>query len=239
MKKFSLILILFCIPALSSTDVDRTFGIFGGLSLANINYNPAEESTYRKGMNLGLDFEFPISKHIFLVPSLYVIQKGAENSTGTTRLNYFEVAFTPKFKSSTDATGLYFLLGPYVASILTRSFISTAGVENDYGDSEVKNTEGGMIGGVGFEALISHHWTVYLEGRYAMGLTRSFETVDAKNNTISINLGFHYLDREDLETNFDRAEEFVKRKSDPSNPAAGEQSIRPGNQEPFEEPSNK
>lgn len=235
MKKLSLIFLSVSAVLFASTDVDRTFGVFGGLVLSNITY-PDGNDTARKGMNLGIDFEFPISQRIFLVPNIYVVEKGAHAANSTVRLNYLEFSFAPKFKTSSDATGLYFLLGPYVATILSSSAVSDSGTETDLDATYVRNTEGGIVAGVGFESLISHHWSVYLEGRYSMGLTRSLEQIDATNKAIYVNLGFHYLDREDLESNYDRAEEFVKKKSDPSNSSRGEQSIRPGSQEPFQEP---
>lgn len=236
MKKLFLFFSAFSTLLFASTDVERTFGLFGGLAISKISYAESVEESNRKGINLGLDFEFPISNHIFLVPNIYVAEKGEVNKDYTVRLNYLEFSFAPKFKTSPDATGLYFLLGPYVASILSSSAVNESGSEIDLNSNNVRNTEGGIVAGIGYETLISHHWSIYVEGKYAMGLTRSLEAVESKNRAIYVNLGFHYLDREDLETNYDRAEEFVKKKSDPSNPAAGEQSIRPGSQEPFQEP---
>ncbi len=207
---------LLSMAGFASTEVEKTFGLLGGLSLSKLSYENGSPSDYRKGPLFGLDIEFPLSSHIFFVPSVYAVQKGDENPLGSTQLSYLELALTPKIKSSSDGTGLYFLIGPYLATILSRNQTSTSGAQTALSSDQVKNSEGGIVAGVGFETLLSHHYSLYLEGRYSMGMSSSLEGTSAKNQGLYINLGFHYIDREDIESNLERAEEFVKKKSEPS-----------------------
>lgn len=212
MKKL-LLLLLLSFSVWGANPVEKTFGLFGGLSLSSISYENATPSGDRNGILLGVDLEFPLADHFFLAPSLFVVEKGESTTLGKTNLNYIELALAPKYKTSTDATGLYFLMGPYIASILSRTAVSTAGTETPLTSNQIKNTEGGIVGGMGFEFLIAHHWTMYLEGRYSYGISRAVETNPGSNRSIYLVLGFHYLEREDIESNSDRAEEFVKKKS--------------------------
>ncbi|MCO6496427.1 MAG: PorT family protein [Chitinophagaceae bacterium] len=167
------------------------YGIKGGLSLSNVNGTYTSELSTLAGYNLGAVLKVDLSDEIQFSPELLFSNKGYNAILipfGTTahRLSYLSIPllaqynFTPKF---------YLQLGPEFNFLLT----AKAKWKNHSGNitHSYNSFDAGLAGGPGIK--ISKN--LFLEGRYALGLTQINKnaSLSGKHRTGTFQIDVVYL----------------------------------------------
>lgn len=175
------------------------YGVKGGLSIANVHGDDAEDASSRTVGCFGGFVEIPITPMISFQPEALYAMKGSKDDEGentcTTKLTYIEIPMLFKVNIPTSGGIKPFIAaGPEVAFKVSATWEGTeGGVDFDEDIEDIKGTDLGLIigGGIGFP-FMNH--TAMLEGRYDLGLTTivDVEDVDVKNNVISVLVGIAF-----------------------------------------------
>lgn len=168
----------------NQAQAQTSFGIRGGVNIANLNDTDADTDS-RTGLHAGLYFNFPVTNSpVSIQPEVLYTQKGYEVGDDPVKLDYIEIPVLAKFDFITDGSitpNVYF--GPSVGF--------NVNAEDEIGgdiEDSVKGTEFGVVvgGGLGFGRLD-------LGVRYGAGLTEVFENGgSAKNGVFSVTAGIGF-----------------------------------------------
>lgn len=200
MKKLLTALCTFAIVGafgISEVAAQPSFGLRGGLNLAN--FNDVDNTESRTGFMAGayVNIGVPMSP-ISIQPEVLYTQKGAEMSgtvggepiTSTTKLDYIEIPVLAKFSFAPGPVTPHVYFGPYLGfNVSAEAETEAAGqsATQDIKDS-VKGTDFGVV--VGAEAEISKF---NVGVRYGAGLTEiSEDGGDGKNGVFSIVAGISF-----------------------------------------------
>ncbi len=205
-----LFVFLFVIGTGSLLAQDVGFGVKGGLNLANMTIEDANDKNIRPGFHLGVSAKLPLTDQFAIQPELLYSTKGVEmnydedflgidiaDGESDFKFAYLDIPVYLVFNLSEDFN---FHFGPYVGFLLDAEVDTDAEVLDfiDIDDNEdldrdhFKSTEFGLSGGLGFE------FGSFKTGfNYNHGLTQVAEDDDpaevllgdAKNNVIQVYVG--------------------------------------------------
>lgn len=149
------------------------FGVIGGLNLANVSFDPDPDGvdiSNRTGFGIGGVLSFGLGETLALQLEPMFLQKGAKATgqgiTGETELkaSYIEVPAMLKFAFGSGEIKPYVMAGPTIGYLL-----SAKQDETDIKD-DVKSIDFGLTFGGGVSLPMGNN-TVFVEGRYSLGLT--------------------------------------------------------------------
>lgn len=200
MKLFSYVLVaLFAVSvstksfaAEGSSSGGLAAGFHGGLSLANVSQTNA---TYdgKAGVVFGAQLEWQLMDWLYLQPELAYASKGAKTQTVVTtlKLDYLDIPILLKGKFDAGGWWPYILMGPHIGFALSRKVDSTD-VSASY-----KSMDFGLHFGAGAAVPVASSTSVFLEGRYVLGLanlnnTATSSTISAKNKAIYVLAGMMF-----------------------------------------------
>jgi opacity protein-like surface antigen len=195
------------IPAMGQTQL----GIIGGINIANISGDELDgndqkqsvNSSSRTGFSIGGVLDLTLSENIALRFEPMYLQKGAkEEEAGVTakyKFTYIEVPAFIKVAFGTSNTRPYIMAGPSLGFLLSADIEGEEGgvtASFDFKDVMSSTDFGlGFGGGVNFQL---ETLSIFLEARYALGLTDVF-----KGGTLNIaGIPIDFEDNElDIKTN--------------------------------------
>lgn len=192
--KRTLIVLGVLIVLVYSTVANAGIGFKGGITLAKWNgdgLKNADEYSWKKGVELGAYYAFPINDYFTVQPEMLYSMKGwdyvyvGHNSSEHWSLSYVDISVLSKFTMLTgDAFRPTVFAGPYMGYLLNTKAGMTVGDQSlsaDLPDDIFKSVEAGLIFGVGFDFEGSKA-AFTLEARYNMGLTQVVNMKDNINN---------------------------------------------------------
>jgi hypothetical protein len=175
MKKYNfgfqvLIVILLISGSMQAQGQNKSsFGIKGGLNLANMTIEGSDDNNLKVGFHVGASVKVPLNEQFSLQPEALFSTKGVKatydndflgidlvNGETSINLNYVDIPVYLVYNLSEDFN---FHLGPYVGFLLSANVDTQTEVLNaiNINDSEeldkdrFKNTDFGISGGLGFE----------------------------------------------------------------------------------------
>ena len=173
MKKMSVLLIVFAALLIAMpASAQVNLGVIGGLNLANINTDPDPPSgvdlNSRTGFGVGGVLSFGLGETFALQLEPMYLQKGATakeaGEEDKLEAAYIEVPVMIKFPFGSGDTKPYVMAGPTVGWLLS------AEVDGEDIKDEVKSIDFGIAFGGGVSLPMGNN-TVFVEGRYSLGLT--------------------------------------------------------------------
>lgn len=176
-----------------------SFGLKGGVNLANLTGDDFSDADARSGLNIGvvLEFGLPLSP-IGIESGLYYSQKGSatedQGFTTTLKADYLEVPVLAKLSFGPPGPiKPHLLAGPYLGFLLNSEVVGEGGggsVSTDIKDS-TNDVDFGLIGGIGLDVNMGLA-TLSLQARYSLGLTEVYTDSDAKHGVFAIVAGFTF-----------------------------------------------
>lgn len=201
MKKLYTILGLLCslmilgaLPNTSQAQTKPSFGIRGGANFAQFNNTDINDNA-RTGLMLGAYLNLAIpNTPISIQPEVLYTQKGAEiksgvGTSGKVKLNYIEVPVLAKFRYQTYGAvtpSVYF--GPAINLNVTAKGENPGSLGNTSSDLDDFTNTMNLSVVVGAGVDISRF---NVGVRYNAGLTKAFESGDAKNGVFSVVAGIN------------------------------------------------
>jgi hypothetical protein len=180
-----LMALLVAMPVLAQ-EKQISFGVKGGINMANLVFDPEPDDTMDNLMGLaaGGVLSFNLSPSACLDGEVLYIQKGASQDMeieGCTneadlKLTYLAVSPMLRFKIHTQSMTPYFLAGGEFAFLLSAKSTGSSECNGQTEDFDVdvkdyyKSTDFGVSFGAGVE-FMAGSTSLFVEGRYAMGLT--------------------------------------------------------------------
>lgn len=160
----------------SSTIKDVKYGVRGGFTISNLDFDPAPPMTnkHRNSMYFGFFATISLSKTVSLMPEIQFSAEGGNEEV--LHLDYLQMPIFVRFKLSEK---VHVGLGPQVS------------LKSNKVDDGVKNFAYSGIAGV--EYKISH--VLFADLRYTYGVTNVFEdylNFEAKNTNIQIGVGYRF-----------------------------------------------
>ena len=174
MKKMSVLVVaLFTLITVLPANAQVNLGVIGGLNLASLSFDPDPDGvdlSNRTGFGIGGVLSFGLGETLALQLEPMFLQKGAKATgqgiTGETEVkaSYIEVPAMLKFAFGSGEIKPYVMAGPTIGYLL-----SAKQDEDDIKD-DVKNIDFGLAFGGGVSLPMGNK-TVFVEGRYSLGLT--------------------------------------------------------------------
>jgi len=213
MKKITLsailagFLLIAGLPGTSQAQLPISFGIKGGVNIANISFDDIDENDPRTGFTIGavLDIGIPMFP-VGIETGLYYSQQGTTFSfsetiegitvtaDGTTKLDYLTIPVLAKVNVGPPGPfSPHLLAGPYAAFVLNAEQEASFMGQTETVDisDEVESMDFGLTVGLGadFNLMVTK---ISVQGRYSFGLTDIFEEEGSKNRVISLVAGFTF-----------------------------------------------
>jgi opacity protein-like surface antigen len=204
------IMIFYRLP--SESQLIRSYGIKGGLSLANQDWQYTDQASLfdqtkpRQGYDLGFFIEWFDHPLITVLSEIHYVQKGMKwkivipvtneyypdgtgefiSASGETWADYLSIPLLAKIRYSYSLVSIYIFAGPRFEYFLNNH---TGTVLNNFNKWDF----GGTIG-IGFEINSLHPFSYGAEFRYSPNFQNSLSTpyVTAKNNSMEILLMVGY-----------------------------------------------
>jgi len=202
MKKSGLLLALSCALGLAMpASAQIRLGVIGGLNLANVVVEPAQDPQFSNltAFGGGVVAQIHLTENLALQLEPMYLQKGArlEGSFNDTdsdsgliftanvkaKLNYLEVPAMLKFTIGTSTSRPYVMAGPMLGFRLSAremGSFSISGLEQKF-DLDVKDQTQSIDFGIGFGAGVNFpvgRNSIFIQGRYALGLTNISDDPD-------------------------------------------------------------
>ena len=193
--------------SISSSLYADAFKLMGGLNLQKYTATPKEESIewdYKMGYFVGGGFEFDIteSKMIAIeVDGLLLYKKGSKKESSDPTDPQFSyslgticVPALARIKFKTDSP-FYILGGGEASLVMSHKFEKKTGETAEKGDlkENTKTFDFGLVFGCGCEIKITHIQSLFIEGRYNLGLVNILKLSDefesVKTNALLLILG--------------------------------------------------
>lgn len=201
MAKLRMLLVAPCVFALVlPASAQNRIGIAGGVNLANVSVDPEPSGVdfgTRTGLGFGGVFDLTLSDNVALHFEPLYLQKGSKLESGAeeAKLKYVYVEVPALFKLAlgTSTTRPYVMAGPTIGFLLSAK--ASNGIEVDIKD-ETKSIDFGLGLGAGVSFPAGNNF-VFVEGRYALGLSNinddpDAEEIDLKNKGIQVIAGITF-----------------------------------------------
>jgi hypothetical protein len=203
-RKYLIILVLPIISfALANAqEDDKIIGIRAGANISSIALNQPGKQTAQPGVQIGAYYIQPLDKQKVSVQfELYFAQKGGyyygNTRAGNIQLNYLEVPVLLRFSHQINNVYLYALGGPYIAGLLGGMYqadTAKSDLQIQFKSSDVRFEFGAQAGG-GIAYQLGKG-RVFLDLRYAFGLT-NINTYDlTRNRVFTVSVGYDIKFRE-------------------------------------------
>ncbi len=194
-----LLALLLAVPAMAQ-EKPMTFGVKGGVNIANLVFDPEPEEGMDNlmGMGLGGTMSYMISPGFSIDTDLLYLQKGAKETvtvdgcdlTSKVKLSY--VSLIPMLRYTLQAQGFapYFLIGPEVGFLMSAKVKGEGDCEGVEGSAEVdikdqtKSVDFGLNFGAGVQ-IPAGNMALFFEARYALGLSNIEDTSDEEEGTLA------------------------------------------------------
>lgn len=198
MKKMSIFLVvLLTLCMVLPASAQMNLGVLGGVNLAKLSIDPEPEGvdfSNRTVFGFGGVLDYGLNESVaFHVQPMY-LQKGGKVAAGNmakaeSKLAYLEIPVMLKYAFSANDIKPYIMAGP------TIGFNLSSKVEYTFGDSsgeednkdDTKTIEFGLDFGAGVSLPLSTNF-IFVEARYALGLTDLFEATDTDTKTKGIQI---------------------------------------------------
>jgi len=161
------------------------YGVHGGLNFGTMS-NAASGVGSETGVVAGLVAQYPLMDYLAIQPELNFIQKGAGSSAETIKLNYLELPVLLKGQYNLGGVKPFVEAGPKIGLLLSAS--DTTGLITK---SDFNSIDFGFDFGLGVSVPVAENVDVYVEGRYAVGVTNINATAGASttNNGFQVQVG--------------------------------------------------
>lgn len=184
-----------------------TVGFRGGLSLASVGGDDAEDLDSTTGVNIGGFVNVPLSDVLGLQIGAGFVQKGAEETELGVKIeigvDYIEIPVLLMLSPPTTGNvGFNFFFGPAVSFKTGCSLSASEGgvdVSIDCDDPEfeadLKSVDFGAMLGAGLDIGVTDNISVVVEGFYNLGLTKIDDSGfddDVKNRVFSLLAGLSF-----------------------------------------------
>ncbi len=208
MKKFTFALMLAAVALFVASPLfaeGMMFGIKGGINLANITGDDAEDTTMKMGGVGGVFMCYNITEIFAIQPEVLFSMKGAkyditildETYEATMKLNYIEIPVLFKVNLPTEGKMKPSLYAGPALGILMSANAEVEDVSEDIKD-DMKGTDIGLLAGAGIGYQMENGSLLSFEVRYEVGMTSIADTgdsdvdVDVKNSVISVMVGYGF-----------------------------------------------
>jgi len=218
MKNFTKTLIIIFVTLISYGTSAQTFGVKGGLNLANIlakdeDGTVSEGYSAKLGLHLGVFAELPVTDMLVFEPGLFFSDKGFKideelfgyNLKVKANLNYVDIPLNLKaYFDVADNIKVYGALGPYLGVGISGKYKSTVSVGgtdetdeedvewgNDEDEDELKRFDFGLTFGTGVEfngILVGLSYDVGLAN---ISTYQEFDT-KIKNRVFKLSVGYKF-----------------------------------------------
>ncbi|MGZ5479920.1 MAG: porin family protein [Candidatus Aminicenantales bacterium] len=187
------------LPRMAAADVK--FGIKGGVNVANVNGNFADNVTNwksRVGFCAGIFLEFNLGRILTIQPEVLYTMKGAEatlaegvlTGTGKLRFDYLEIPILLKVRIPTGDVHPFIFAGPAIGFNLKAAFQDITGSSSDV--AGMNKVDYSAVFGGGLQLGRSIH----IDARYTLGLQKlevpDLGTIDLKNGVLSATIGLAF-----------------------------------------------
>ncbi len=213
MKKLLLIFTVFVLmfslsPAIMAQEA--SFGVKGGLSLANVTGDEVEDVEWKMGGAGGLFVEYKVSDVFAIHPEVLYCMKGSKSEgeifettiESTLKLTYIDIPVLAKVMIPVEGSVSPSLFaGPYVGFNLDAKLELEAEGESDEGDIKdyVKSTDYGLVVGGGLDYHLDNGGAITLDARYSLGLSGIYdeegedeEGSEVKNQAVMVMIGYAF-----------------------------------------------
>ena len=205
LKTVLVIAFLMTLPTVAAGQ--STVGFRGGLSLASLGGDDAQDFDSKTGLSFGGFFNVPVSDMLGVQVGAGFVQKGAsETELGVDlefEMGYIEIPLLLTLSPPTSGNvGFTFSVGPAIGFNTGCTLSGTEGgitVEIDCDDPsiglEVKSFEVGAMVGAGLDIGLTESVSLVLDGFYNLGLTKVDDSGvddDVKNRAFSILAGVSF-----------------------------------------------
>lgn len=166
------------------------FGLTAGVNVSTLSGSDADEAGWRSDFMGGLSLNFGISDILSLQPELLYSRKGAKSTetgmSGAIKLGYIDVPVLVKFATGTaQQLRPAFYFGPSIGFLLSCDS-DIPGFSGDCKD-DLKSTDFGVIGGVGFDV-----GAIGVFVRFQQGLTKLPDDSDGDLFNRVVTIGGRY-----------------------------------------------
>jgi hypothetical protein len=187
------------LPRMATADVK--FGIKGGVNVANVNGNFADNVTNwksRVGFCAGIFLEFNFGRILTIQPEVLYTMKGADatlaegvlTGTGKLRFDYLEIPILLKVRIPTGDVHPFVFAGPAIGFNLKAAFQDITGSSSDV--AGMNKVDYSAVFGGGLQLGRSIH----IDARYTLGLQKlevpDLGTIDLKNGVLSATIGLAF-----------------------------------------------
>lgn len=200
MKRFALVLFVMMAFAAAASAQTMMAGVKGGLNIAKMTGDDADDSEWLYGGAGGAYFTYKFNDMFAIQPEVLFMMKGQsydfEDETFKTKLNYIDIPVLLKVCIPTEGNFKPSIFaGPYLGMLLSA----------DDADEDIKeylkSMDYGLVFGAGLNYMLAEdQGYISLDARYGMGLTtiddslsealELEEEIDAKNMGITIMVGY-------------------------------------------------
>lgn len=212
-KKCSLVILILVFLSALNLQAQNKWGIKGGLNLASMSIDDADDSNIIPGFHAGVWGELMLSEKFALQPEVHFSTKGVKatydsdflnfdiaNGETTLNLSYIDIPVYFVFNLAEDFN---FHLGPYFGILVNSKYESDNEILNfidiedadDIDREEFNTLDYGVSGGLGFELepfIFGFNYNIGLNPVAKDGEAMENLLGDAKNNVIQIYLGFSF-----------------------------------------------
>ena len=189
-KSFKLTILLLTLCGILKAQNELEFGVKGGANFSGF-HTGSSTFTSEFGINLGGITEYSVSDKFSLQAELLFNQKAGtftvrDNSNVVlgnivSKLGYIDIPILAKIYLGNKFS---FEVGPQIGfNISEKTEFNGSEV-----DTEIKTLDTAIVGGFGFQ----FNQGLFIQARYAYGLSKIFENERYKNSVISLSLGYKF-----------------------------------------------
>ncbi|WP_338764448.1 porin family protein [Bernardetia sp. ABR2-2B] len=210
---FALLLVAtisFSISFSSYAQSTTSFGIKGGVNLANFRGEDVKDASNRTAFNIGALLNYSVAESVGLSFEVDYSSQGAvnEGSTlnvggidittddATVKLDYLRTTLLFNYYMGSSEMNIRpeLFAGPYLGFLLNSQAKSGSGDYEDYPDNTFKGTDFGAAFGAGLHIRVGERMWLVPDVRYNLGLSNIYDSdnVTARNGVLSVNLGLTF-----------------------------------------------
>jgi hypothetical protein len=207
MNRFSLIIILLCLPRLSEAQPELSLSLKAGPNAA-IWDREHHDHKYDLSGGLAGDLRWPVGGRFSLGGQLALlyVPRGTKSISpttgeflGTYYQRYFDIAVAIRPEARVGSVGVYLLLGGSWSILLNAYSVNYNGIKDD---RDFRRHDVALLAGLGGALHLPSHrlgpfrlGTVFLEARYDRGLLdfARADDLSLKNRTTSLMLGVSFV----------------------------------------------
>jgi hypothetical protein len=187
MKKAILLFVFAVSIAAVSQAQDVKFGVKGGLNLASLSGEDADEAKMKIGFHVGGLVQLPVAEQLMIQPELVFSAQGAkdeDDDDNKLNLGYINVPVLAKYQST---SGFFGETGPQLGILLSAKSKFEGG-SNDVKDA-MKKIDFSWAFGIGYQTASN----VGVNVRYNLGLSKIYDEGEAKVKNSVFQIGVFYI----------------------------------------------